>query len=86
MDGSRYIVVDDAPQARRLDCTADDFAAALRAPLAAVGVRVIRRRGPITPSQFSEFQGRGLSRRKYKAKATQVALIVDEVITTCQGA
>ena len=85
MDGPRYIVLDDAPQARGLDCTAGDLADALRAPLAAVGVRVIRRRGSVTKSQFSEFQAHGISRRKYKAKVTQVAQIVDEVTTAYQG-
>jgi len=47
--------------------------------LAAVGVRVVRRRGAMTNSPFSEFQGRGLSRRQYEAKAIQVAQIVGEV-------
>jgi len=79
MVGPRYIVLDDAPQARGLDCTAGDLADALRAPLAAVGVRVIRRRGLITKSPFSEFQAHGLSRGKYEAKAIQVARIVEEV-------
>ena len=85
MDRPRYIVLDDAPQARGLDCTADDLADALRAPLAAVGVRVIRRRGSITKSLFSEFQARGVSRSKYEAKAIQVARIIDEVTVAYQG-
>ena len=80
MDGpARYIVLDGTAQARGLRCTADELADALRAPLAAVGVRVVRRRGAMTNSPFSEFQGRGLSRRQYEAKAIQVAQIVGEV-------
>jgi hypothetical protein len=35
----RSIVFDDAPQDRRLGWTADQFADALRSPLAAIGVR-----------------------------------------------
>ncbi len=76
----RYIVLDGTPQRRGLGCTADELAGALRAPLAAVGVRVVRRRGMVTP--FSEFQGRGFSRRQYADKTLQVAQIVDEVSAT----
>ena len=75
----RYIVLDTAPQAKGLGCTADELADALRAPLAAIGVRVVRQRGAITNSSLSEFQARGLSRRQYEAKAIQVTQIVDEV-------
>jgi len=44
MDGPapRYIVFDNAPQIKGLGCTADELAAALRVPLAVVGVRVVR--------------------------------------------
>jgi len=80
MDGPpRYIVLDGAARGRGLGCTADELADALRAPLGAVGVRVVRQRGTITKSAFSAFQARGLSRRQYEAKAVQVAQIVDEV-------
>jgi len=44
----RYLVLDDTPQTRGLSCTADELADALRAPLAAVGVRVIRQRGALS--------------------------------------
>jgi hypothetical protein len=77
-------VLDDAPQIRGLSCTADELADALRAPLAAVGVRVVRQRGTTTKSVFSVFQARGMSRRKYDTKAIQVAEIVDEVTTAYQ--
>jgi len=42
---ARYIVLDGTPQAKGLQCPADELADALRAPLAVVGVCVIRRRG-----------------------------------------
>ena len=83
--GPRYLVLDDAPQIRGLSCTADELADALRAPLAVVGVRVVRQRGAATRSLFSEFQARGTSRRQYDAKAIQVAQIVNEVTTAYQG-
>lgn len=87
MDGPpRYIVRDDTAQVRGLGCTADELSNALRAPLAAIGVRVIRRRDTITKPPFSEFQARGLSRKQYEAKAVQVAQIVDEVSAGFQEA
>ena len=70
MDGPRYIVLDDTAQKRGLSCTADE-----------IGVRVIRQRGAMTKSPFSEFQARGQSRNQYEAKALQVAYIVDELTT-----
>jgi hypothetical protein len=79
MDGSRYIVLDNTPQIRGLSCTADELADVLRAPLAAIGVRVVRQRGATTKSLFSEFQTRGMSRKQYDTKAVQVSRIVDEV-------
>jgi hypothetical protein len=81
MDGPapRYIVFDDAPQIKGIGCTADELAAALRAPLAVVGVRVIRQRGVTSKTLFTEFQARGMSRKQYDTKAIQVARIVDEV-------
>jgi hypothetical protein len=85
MNGRRYLVLDDTPQIRGLSCSADELADALRDPLAAIGVRVVRQRGATTKSPFCEFQARGISRRQYKAKAAQVAQIVDEVTTACQG-
>ncbi len=86
MDGPqpRYLVLDNAPQIRGLSCTADEFADALRAPLAAVGVRVVRQRGATTKSLFSELQARGMSRRQYETKAIQVAQIVDELTAAYQ--
>lgn len=85
MDGPRYSVFDNTPQMRGLNCSADELAEALRVPLAAVGVRVIRQRGAKTNSSFSEFQARGLARKKYEAKAAQVKQIVDKMISAYQS-
>ena len=68
MAGPRYLVLDDTPQLRRLNSTADEFAGALRVPLAAVGVRVVRQRGAMPKSPFIEFHARGLSRKQYEAR------------------
>lgn len=81
----RYTVLDTAPLAKGLGCTADELADALRAPLAAVGVRVVRRRGAVTKSPVFAFQARGFSRRQHDAKANQVAQIVDEVSAALRG-
>jgi hypothetical protein len=74
----RYIVFDDAPQ-DRLSCTADQFADALRSPLAAVGVRVVRKHGAGSASPHAGFQVRGWSRKQYNAKLNTVAQIVEGV-------
>jgi hypothetical protein len=76
----RYVILDSTPHARGLDCTADELAAALRAPLASVGVRVVRQRRAWVKSPFFQLQARGLSRKRYDAKANQVAMIVYEVM------
>jgi len=82
---ARYLVLDGTPRGRGLGCPADELADALRAPLATVGVRVVRRRGAVIKSPFSGFQARGLSRRQYADKANQVARIVDEVSAALAG-
>jgi hypothetical protein len=46
---------------------------------------VIRRRGTTANSSFTEFQARGLARKKYEAKAVQVAQIVDKLISSYQS-
>jgi hypothetical protein len=76
----RYIVFDDAPQERRLGCTADQFADALRSPLAVVGVRVVRRRGAGSMLPGAGFQVRGWSRGQYNAKRETVAHVVDGIM------
>ena len=75
----RYVVFDDAPQDRRLTSTADQFADALRSPLAAIGVRVVRQRGTGATSPRAGFQARGLSRGQYNTKLNTVDTIVDGV-------
>ena len=76
----RYIIFDDAPQDRRLGCTADQFADALRSPLAAVGVRVVRQHGAGSASPRAGLQVRGWSRGQYNAKLNTVTQIVGGVI------
>jgi hypothetical protein len=76
----RYIVFDDAPQERRLGCTADQFADALRSPLALVGVRVVRRRGAGSALPAAGFQIRGWPRSQYIAKRETVAQLVDGIM------
>jgi hypothetical protein len=76
----RYVVFDDAPQERRLGCTADQFADALRSPLALVGVRVVRRRGAGSALPGAGFQIRGWSRGQYNAKRETVAQVVGDVM------
>jgi hypothetical protein len=76
----RYIVFDDAPQDRRLGRTADQFADALRSPLAAIGVRVVRQHGARSNSPMAGFQARGWSRSQYNAKLNTVDHVVNGVI------
>ena len=75
----RYVVFDDAPQERRLGCTADEFADAIRSALAMVGVRVVRQRGAGAALSAAGFQVRGWSRSRYNAKLKTVAHIVDGI-------
>jgi hypothetical protein len=74
----RYIVFDDALQDRTLGWTADQFAEALRSPLAAIGVRVVRQRGAAATS--AGFQARGLPRSQYNAKLNTVGHIVNGIM------
>src|SRR5271165_4536049 len=70
----RYMVFDDTPQGKELGWTADSFAAALRTPLAAIGVRVVRRPGLGSGLGTGGLQGgEHLSPNAYKAKAEKVA-------------
>jgi hypothetical protein len=80
MIGPRYIVFDDAPQDRGLGWTADQVADALRSPLAAIGVRVVRRHGAGPASLAASFQARGWSRCQYKNKLDTVDHVVNGVM------
>jgi hypothetical protein len=75
----RYIVFDDAPQDRRLAWTADQFADALRSPLAAIGVRVVRQHGAGSTSPRAGFQAHGWSRSQYNTKLNIVDHVVNSV-------
>ena len=76
----RFIVSDDAPADSGLGWTAEELAAALRAPLAAIGVRVVRQRGSGGNSKRSGFHARGISARAYKAKSDKVRSVLESVL------
>ena len=76
----RYIVFDDAPQDRMLGWTADQFAEALRSPLAAIGVRVVRQHSVGSTSPMAGFQVRGCSRSQYNTKLNMVDHVVNGVM------
>ena len=80
----RYVVFDDAPQDSELSWTADQFADALRSPLAAIGVRVIRQHGAGSTSPRAGFQSRGWSRRQYNTKLDIVDRVVNGVMKNLQ--
>jgi len=77
----RYIVLDDTLGIVPPGLTADQFAEALRSPLAAIGVRVVRQHGRGAHSQASGFQARGCARTVYQAKLSKVEHIVNRVLT-----
>jgi hypothetical protein len=78
MSLSRYVVFDDAPQSSRLGCNADQLANALRAPLAAIGVRVVRQQGARSNSSIAGFQAHGWPRRQYQDKLNEVDTLVSK--------
>jgi hypothetical protein len=78
---ARYIVFDDAPQGRGHGWTADQIANALRAPLAAIGVRVVGQHGARSNSSMAGFQARGCSRSQYRAKLNTVDELVGGIMT-----
>ena len=78
----RYLVLDDAVQGNAFGWTADTFADALRAPLAAIGVRVIRQLGSGSGSGKGGLQGgEHLSPNAHKAKIEKVARMVEATMT-----
>jgi hypothetical protein len=77
----RFVVFDDALAANDRGWVADNFATALRAPLAAIGVQVVRRRGLACNSSRSGFQARGHSTKVYMAKAKEVQSTVEVVLS-----
>jgi hypothetical protein len=92
---TRYVVFDDAPQHRGVASTADQFADALRSPLAAIGVRVVRQHSAGANSPRAGFQAHGWSRSQYNTKLNIVGLVVNDVtkilelarveLTLCKG-
>jgi hypothetical protein len=77
----RFVVFDDALQGNERGWMPDNFAAALRAPLAAIGVRVVRQRGSGDNSSRSGFQAHGVSANVHKAKSEKVQRLVESVLT-----
>jgi hypothetical protein len=80
MVSPRYLVFDDMPQAAKLGLTADRIAASLRAPLAAIGVKVVRRHGAPSNSTKAGFQARGFSRGKFLTTFNEVNDIVSRLL------
>jgi hypothetical protein len=78
MHRSRYIVYDDIPQGSNVGRNADQLAVALRAPLAAIGVRVVRQHGARSNPSVAAFQAHGLLRRQYQDKLNEVDAIVSK--------
>ncbi len=76
----RYVVFDDAPADPRLGWTVDQFADALRSPLAAIGVRVVRQHGAGSTSRRAGFQAHGWSRGQYKTTLNAVDSVVNDVM------
>jgi hypothetical protein len=81
MNYPRYIVLDDAPHDTSLGLTANQFAEALRPPLAAIGVRVVRQHGLTSEHRAAGFQARGCPRNLYFAKLDKVERVVTSVMT-----
>jgi len=76
----RYVVFDDAPERPGSDWTADQIAEALRAPLATIGVRVVRQPGSKSDSLTAGFQSHGSSRRQFQVTLKKVDDIVSVVV------
>ena len=76
----RFVVFDDAPSENERGWTADELAAGLRAPLAAIGVRVVRQKRSEGNSKRSGFQAHGISAKAYKAKSEKVLSVLESVL------
>jgi hypothetical protein len=82
MSSLRYIVFDDASPNAGFGENSDQFADALRLPLAAIGVRVVKLHRAGTASSMGGFQGRGLTRNQYDTMLNAVDRVVAGVIGT----
>ena len=81
----RYIVFDDALQDPTLGWTVDQFAEALRSPLGAVGVRVVRQHSVGPTSPMGGFQVRGCTRSQYNTMLDMVDRVVNGVLNSVSG-
>ena len=78
----RYVVYDDALLGNAAGWTPDSFADALRGPLAAIGVRVVRQKGTGSAVGKGGPQGgEGMSPNVYKAKLVKVEHIIEGIMT-----
>jgi hypothetical protein len=75
-----YVVFDDVLQGNDRGWTADNFADALRSPLAGIGVRVLRQNGLGNTSNRAGFQALGYSAFTYEAKLDEVEDIVNSTL------
>jgi hypothetical protein len=75
-----YVVFDDVLQGNDRGWTADTFANSLRAPLAAIGVRVLRQYGQGYVSGRPGFHAAGYSAHAYEAKLDEIEDIVDGIL------
>jgi len=77
----QYVVLDDSRQGKELGWTPDTLAAALRVPLAAIGVWVVRREGLGSALGKDGLEGgEHLSPDAYKAKTEKVWRIVESTL------
>jgi hypothetical protein len=81
----QFVVFDDASFANTRGWMADELAAALRAPLAAIGVRVVRRRRSKSDSEKGGFRAHGISASAYKAKSERVRSVLESVLNKRMG-
>jgi hypothetical protein len=77
----RFDVFDDFTTVSGRGWMADNVAAELRAPLAAIGVRVVRHRGLEGNAKKGGFHARGSTAKIYRVKSDQVRDIVDRVLS-----
>jgi hypothetical protein len=86
MNRPRYIVYDDTSRGSNVGRNADQLAVVLRAPLAAIGVRVVRQHGARSNPSIAAFQAHGWPRRQYQDKLDEVDAIVIQYVPREPGA
>ena len=75
-----YVVFDNVLDGNSRGWTTDNFAAALRAPLAGIGVRVLRNPGQGHGTSLSGFQALGYPANTYEDKLVKVESIVESTL------